>query len=94
MNKFKKNMKIFIKRWKSKTPNFFKKIIRISTAINLGLGAYVGTITTYGGTIPQWVLVAMGIFGGLAVAAKFTSENPKEAENVENEVNNNEQPQP
>lgn len=75
-------MKDFIKqtiaRWKAKSPEYFKKILKWSFAIFTALTASYTAMVSAGVTIPAWLSAiypgAIGFSAGIAALSKVTQQ--------------------
>jgi ABC-type xylose transport system permease subunit len=78
---------MLMKRWKAKTPNFWKKVQKIGLAV----GAIGGAILTAPISLPAAVITTAGylVTAGAVTAAvsQLTVENPKDLEDGPKEEN-------
>jgi len=76
-----------MKRWKAKTPNFWKKVQKVGLAV----GAIGGAILTAPISLPAIVITTAGylVTAGAVTAAvsQLTVENPKDLEDGKKEKN-------
>jgi ABC-type xylose transport system permease subunit len=76
-----------MKRWKAKTPNFWKKVQKVGLAV----GAIGGAILTAPISLPAIVITTAGylVTAGAVTAAvsQLTVENPKDLEDGSKEEN-------
>lgn len=78
---------MLMKRWKAKTPNFWKKVQKVGLAV----GAIGGAILTAPISLPAIVITTAGylVTAGAVTAAvsQLTVENPKDLEDGPKEEN-------
>ena len=78
---------MLMKRWKAKTPNFWKKVQKVGLAV----GAIGGAILTAPISLPAIVITTAGylVTAGAVTAAvsQLTVENPKDLEDGKKEKN-------